>query len=215
MTDAQWMLAELIAFLAVSLVVICTPGPDTALTVRNALAGGRRCGVFTAAGVAVGQAVWTVAASVGIAGLLQASEPAFLAMKIIGAGYLLFLGVQSLRAAWLDRRHDAPARPPALRLGPARAFRQGVINNLANPKMAAFFISLLPQFVPRGAGSLPAYLLLGLLFCTLTFGWLSAYSIAVAKARSLLARPRIRRALDALTGSVLVAFGARLALEQR
>jgi len=205
---------QLLAFLGVSVVVICTPGPDTALTVRNAFAGGRGCGVWTAAGVAVGQAVWTLAASLGSAGLVQASEPAFLAMKAAGALYLLCLGAQSLRAAWLDRGHDTPAAVPSLRLTPARSLRQGIINNLANPKMAAFFLSLLPQFASPQRG-IPGVLLLGLLFCLLTFGWLTVYSVAVARARSLLTRPRVRRALDALTGGVLVAFGARLAFEQR
>ena len=90
---------QLPAFLGVSLMVIVLPGPDTALTVRNALAGGRRCGVATAAGVATGQAVWTVATSFGIAELIQASEPAFLALKLAGAAYLVALGIQSLWTA--------------------------------------------------------------------------------------------------------------------
>jgi hypothetical protein len=93
------MVAQLLAFLGVSAVVICVPGPDTALTVRNALAGGRRCGVATAAGVAAGQAVWTLATSVGVAELIRASEPAFLVMKAVGAAYLVALGLQSLWTA--------------------------------------------------------------------------------------------------------------------
>src|SRR5918994_7212190 len=93
------MLAQLLAFLGVSALVIVVPGPDTALTVRNALTGGRRCGVATAAGVATGQAVWTIATSVGIAELIQASEPAFLALKLAGAAYLIVLGLQSLWTA--------------------------------------------------------------------------------------------------------------------
>lgn len=209
------MLAQLMAFVGVAVVVICTPGPDTALTVRNAFAGGRRCGVWTAAGVAIGQAVWTLAASLGVAGLIAASEPAFLLMKAAGAAYLLFLGGQSLWAAWHDRGHAGAVRAGSLRLTPARALRQGVINDLANPKMAAFFLSLLPQFAPGGSGTFARMLLLGLVFCTLTFAWLTLYSFAVARARALLTRPRIRRTLDALTGSILVAFGARLALEHR
>jgi hypothetical protein len=110
-----------VAFLAVSALVICMPGPDTALTVRNALAAGRRGGIYTAAGVATGQLVWTIAVSVGIAGVLAASAPAFLALKLIGAAYLIYLGVQSLRAAW-NRGVDTPAgESPRLRVTPARA----------------------------------------------------------------------------------------------
>ena len=100
------MVTETLAFLGVCVLVICTPGPDTALTIRNSIVGGRRGGVLTAAGVAAGQLVWTVAASVGIAGLLQASQPAFTALKIVGAAYLAFLGVQSILAA-VRGRHDA------------------------------------------------------------------------------------------------------------
>ena len=208
------MLAQLLAFVGVSVVVICTPGPDTALTVRNAFAGGRRCGVATAAGVAVGQAVWTLATSVGIAELIQASEPAFLAMRTVGAAYLLYLGAQSLWAAWRDRPHASPDAGPSLRLTPARSLRQGMINDLANPKMAAFFLSLLPQFASPERG-VTGVLLLGLLFCLLTFAWLALYSLAVDRARTALARPRVRRTLDALAGCVLVGFGARLAVQQR
>ena len=136
------MMTGLLAFFGVSALVICTPGPDTALTVRNSIVGGRRAGVFTAAGIAAGQLVWTVAASLGIAGLLQASQPAFTALKIAGAAYLIFLGVQSILGA-IRGRHSKPERRVGLpELAPRRAMRQGFISNLANPKMAAFFSQL-------------------------------------------------------------------------
>src|ERR671936_1297560 len=94
---------ELAAFLGVSAVVIVTPGQDTALTIRNTLAGGRRGGFFTAAGVAAGQATWSVAAAAGTAALLRASEPAFLAVRLVGAAYLVFLGAQTLLGALRGR----------------------------------------------------------------------------------------------------------------
>lgn len=191
------------------------PGPDTALTVRNAVAAGRRGGVYTAAGVATGQLVWTIAVSVGIASVLAASAPAFLALKLIGAAYLIYLGVQSLRAAWSSGDGTPASGGPWLRVIPARAFRSGLISNLANPKMAAFFLSLLPQFVPSREGNIEGSLLLGAVFCLMTFAWLTGYSIAVDRARRLLSRQRIRRTLDAVTGGVLIAFGMRLALAQR
>jgi threonine/homoserine/homoserine lactone efflux protein len=209
------VLTQLAAFVAVSAVVICTPGQDTALTIRNALLGGRRSGVATAAGVAGGQAVWTVAASAGLAAVLSASQPAFLALKLAGAAYLVFLGLQSLRAACSRAPRGEAFAAPRLGLAPARALRQGLLSNLANPKMAVFFTSLLPQFAPTGGGAFAALLLLGFLFCALTFVWLAAYSFAVAKAHRILVRGPIRRALDALTGMVLVALGVRLAAAQR
>lgn len=208
---------ELTAFLGVSILVIVTPGPDTALTIRNTLVGGRGGGVSTAVGVATGQATWTLAASAGIAALLVASEPVFVAVKLVGAAYLVYLGAQALWAA-LDPAGPAPVairHDSAHALPPPVAFRQGLISNLGNPKMAVFFTGLLPQFTPGGEASFGALLLLGLVFCSLTLAWLSGYAFAVARAGDLLRRARIRRALEGLTGATLVALGLRVATEHR
>jgi len=194
------------AFLGVSAVVIVTPGQDTALTIRNTLLGGRRSGLLTAAGVSGGQAVWALATSAGVAAVLQASEPAFVAVKLAGATYLVFLGLQTLVSALRPRG----AMPKASRRG--RPLRQGLFSNLGNPKMAIFFTSLLPQFAT--GPSFGALLLLGLVFSSLTLVWLTTYSFAVAKAGDFLRRSRVRRAIDGLTGVVLVALGLRLAAEQ-
>ncbi|HLF68048.1 MAG TPA: LysE family translocator [Gaiellaceae bacterium] len=208
------MLQTLVAFVAVSAVVICTPGQDTALTIRNTLSGGRRSGVATAGGVALGQALWTVAASAGIVAVLSASEPVFRALKLAGAAYLIFLGAESLYSALARRSREDGIRRARVPSTPARALRQGLVSNLGNPKMAVFFASLLPQFAPSGGGSFAVLLSLGLVFCTMTFAWLTLYAVAVARVRRLLAGPA-RRALEALTGLVLVLFGARLATESR
>jgi threonine/homoserine/homoserine lactone efflux protein len=201
-------------FLAVSAIVIVTPGPDTALTIRNTLLGSRRSGIFTALGVVTGQAMWALATAVGVAALLAASEPAFTAVKLVGAAYLVFLGGQALLAA-LRHRPRAGLGGARRRLPAAVAFRQGVISNLSNPKMAAFFPALLPQFAPDGGASFPALLALGLVFCSLTLVWLAAYAVAVARAGDFLRRPSIRRLTEAVTGAVLVALGLRLATERR
>lgn len=207
---------ELVAFLGVSALVIVTPGQDTALTIRNALRGGRSGGFFTAVGVSVGQAVWTVVTSAGLSALLVASEPAFAAVKIAGAAYLVFLGLQALRDAVRGRQAKAPQAGRQMRpLEPRVAFRRGLLSNLGNPKMAVFFTSLLPQFVPGGGASFVALLALGLVFCSMTLVWLTAYALAVAKAGDLLRRPAIRRAIDAAVGAVLIALGLRLATERR
>ena len=208
------MLTDLAAFAAVSAVVICTPGQDTALTIRNTLLGGRRSGVTTAGGVAVGQAVWTLAASVGLVAILSASQPLFLALRLAGAAYLVHLGLQSLRAA-LTRRPEHEIAVSGAALSPQRAFRQGLVSNLANPKMVVFFTSLLPQFVSPGGRVFLTSLLLGLAFCVLTLAWLSAYALTVARARRLLERPRARRTIDAISGAVLVTLGVRVAVAAR
>ena len=211
------MIEHLPAFLALAAVVIVTPGPDTALTIRNTLAGGRRAGVATAIGVASGQALWTLATSAGLAGLLLASRPLFSALRLVGAVYLVFLGLQALRAAWRGTREDhAPADSGAItRVAPAAAFRQGVLSNLANPKMAVFFPSLLPQFSQPGEGAFAGLLTLGLLFCTMTLTWLAFYAALVARAGDVLRRRGVRRALEGAMGALLVAFGLRLATEPR
>jgi len=197
-------MAELAGFLVVAAVVICTPGPDTALTIRNALLGGRAGGLATTFGVALGQAVWTVAAAAGLVAVLRASQPAFTALRLAGAAYLVFLGLQALLAAVRRRSHEPRHAPEATR---GSSLRQGLVSNLANPKMAVFFTSLLPQF----GTAFTTLLALGLFFSLLTGLWLAAYAVAAARARRLLARERFRRAVDAVTGVVLVALGLRVA----
>ena len=204
------VVTHLAAFFGVAALVIVTPGQDTALTIRNSLLGGRVNGLCTALGVSVGQCAWAVATSAGLAALLVAFEPAFVALRLFGAAYLIVLGVQALRAAIGRRPSGMAAR--GSRVGrPAVGFRQGLVSNLGNPKMAVFFPSLLPQF----AHSFAALLTLGLVFAAMTLSWLSAYAVVVARAGDFLRRPRIRRTIDAVVGVVLVAFGVRLASEAR
>jgi len=207
---------DLAGFLGISALLIVAPGPDMVLVARNTLRGGRRGGIATGVGVTLGLLVWTVAASVGLAALLRASEPAFIGLKIVGSLYLVYLGVRSLWDA--VRRTDAEG--PRVRSGRAArgswvALREGLISNLGNPKIAVFFTSFLPQFVPGSHPSFFALLVLGLLFGALGLAWLTSYSIPVARAGDFLRRAGIRRALDGLAGAVLIALGARLALERR
>jgi threonine/homoserine/homoserine lactone efflux protein len=207
---------ELLAFVLLAVVVIVTPGPDTALTIRNTVSGGRRAGVGTAVGVSSGQAIWTLASAAGVAALLVASEPAFMALKYAGAAYLVVLGLRTLAGAF----HSRAAEPAKSRLrrspiAPRAALRQGLISDLANPKMAVFYSSLLPQFTPAHGPAFPALLALGLVFCAMTFLWLCLYATAIDRLSAFLGRTGVRRALDAVMGTALVALGGRLALERR
>ena len=209
------MTAHLWSFLVLSAILIVVPGPDMALVARNALVGGRRAGMATSAGSAAGLCVWTLAASVGLAALLRASEPAFLALRVAGAAYLLYLGA---RALWTAVRGDGGDDVERLRrreITSRVALRQGLLSNLANPKIAVFFTSFLPQFVPNPHAAFLSLLSLGLVFSAMTLAWLCGYSVAVARAGDVLRRSRIRRALEGVTGTVLVAFGLRLATERR
>lgn len=184
----------MIGFLVVAVVVIVAPGPDFALTVKNAVRGG---GVATAFGVVTGQVVWVVAAAAGVAALLAASHPAFVALRLVGAAYLVWLGVATL----LSRG----GHTGQLRVG--SPYRQGLLSNLANPKMPVFFISLLPQF----GGSFVALTAHGLVFAALTLCWLAL----VSRGAGMLLVPRVRRVVDVVTGAVLVALGLRVATERR
>jgi threonine/homoserine/homoserine lactone efflux protein len=211
------MSGHLWTFFGISLLVIATPGPDTALTIRNSLLGGRCCGIFTAFGVATGQLIWALATSTGVASLLLASAALFAAVKLLGAGYLVFLGLEALWLAFRPARAGTPASVPSRprQLAPVRAFRQGVVSNLANPKMAVFFMSLLPQFAPAGSASFTALAALGGLFSAMTLFWLAGYALAVARAGDFLRRPAIKRWLAGITGAALIALGLRLAAEER
>ena len=208
------MSVDVLPFLAISVLLIVMPGPDTAMVTKNALLGGRRWGVYCAFGVAIGLTLWTVAAALGIAALLQASEVAFFALKIAGAIYLIWIGVQMLRA-----RDPVAASTIAAHgvtpHGGGKALRQGLLSDLSNPKIAVFFTSFLPQFVHGDGPAFVALLMLGLVFALITLLWLVAYGVAVGHASGLMRRPSVRKTLDRITGVVLIAFGIRLAFERR
>jgi RhtB (resistance to homoserine/threonine) family protein len=200
----------LLPFLAISILLIVIPGPDTAMVTKNAVAGGRRSGVYAAFGVSVGLTIWTVAAALGIAALLRASEIGFDILKFAGAIYLTWVGIQMLRS------RGAVAAVPGARTGSGKkAFRQGLLSDLGNPKIAVFFTSLLPQFVHGTGSAFTPLLFLGVVFAVLTLLWLAVYALAVGHASGWLRRPGVRKTLDRVTGVVLIGFGVRLALEHR
>lgn len=205
-------MAHLLAFLGVAAVVIVTPGPDTALTVRNVLWGGRRSGLATAVGVVLGQLGWGAAAVAGLAALLRASEAAFVSLRVAGAVYLGSLGLLALRDALrADPRSARAVR--SLRGGRGRSLRQGLLSNLSNPKMGLFFLGLLPQFAGGDHPSALSMLALAATFAAMTLGWLAAYCWVVDRVGDVLRHGRARRAMDAATGTALVALGIRLATD--
>jgi threonine/homoserine/homoserine lactone efflux protein len=204
-----------LTFLGVSIVVIVAPGPDTALTIRNTLRGGRASGVSTALGVSAGQLIWAAATSLGLVAVLLASEPVFRAVRLAGAAYLIWLGAQSLRSAFRGHAPRVPADAGGRPLGSRAAFVQGIVNNLGNPKMAVFFASVLPQFTAPGQGMVSALVLLGVVFSTLTCTWLTVYAIAISTAGRLLRASRAQRAIEAVSGTALIGLGTRVAVDAR
>ena len=201
--------ATILTFTGVAALLTITPGADMALVTRSALRGGRGAAFATTLGVVTGVTAWAAASALGIAALLAASATGFTALKLVGAGYLVFLGLQAI---WGTRR-GAPAPVWAERQG--APFRQGLVTNLLNPKIAVFYSTFLPQFIVDGDPVLLKSLLLAGIHSVMGLVWLSGYAWAVTRAGDFLRRPRARRLLDRLTGSVLIALGVRLALERR
>jgi threonine/homoserine/homoserine lactone efflux protein len=202
-------------FIGIAAIVIVVPGPDTAIVTKNALLHGQRAALGTAFGVETGLAVWTVASAVGVASLVRASDTAFTALKLIGALYLVWLGIQALRAARGGGAHFDPESTRRAHLGGRGGFRQGLLSDLANPKIGAFFTGLLPQFAGPGHSVLLPFLILGGLFVLMTVVWLCAYALVAVRASEVLRRPRVKAAIDGLSGVILIGFGVRLALERR
>ncbi|GAB2710556.1 LysE family translocator [Nocardia thraciensis] len=186
------------------------PGPDFVIVTRNAMVSGRRAGVASAAGVAAGVFVWAALTGLGISGLLAASAVAYTAVKLVGAVYLLWLGVRALLAARRGGYElEVGGGHP---VGARRGFRQGLLTNLLNPKAAVFFIALLPQFLPASPSVLDT-LTLGVTATLVVLVWFVVLAVGVATLRHVFTRARVRRVIDAATGTILVALGVRVAVQ--
>ena len=202
---------RLLAFIGVSIAVVMIPGPDMALVARNVLRHGRSAGFATSLGIFAGTLGWAVAAAVGISTLLATSAVAFTALKVAGAVYLVYLGISTLRSHDVLGGGDGnPASPLAWQ----RAWLQGLLSALLNPKLGVFFLTLLPQFIGPGDPVADRTLQLAALFDAIGLVWLVAYTAMLGAVGSVLARPGPRRAIRWLTGTVLVGLGARVALER-
>ena len=204
------------AYLAVATLLIVTPGPDTALVTRNALLAGRRAASFSTLGIGVGSLIWALASMLGIAALLEESTIAFTVWKVVGAAYLGYLGLRSLIASFRRSKQSAVTPPAfgATLLGKWVAFRQGLLNNLFNPKAGAIFATALPQFI--NPGDLPLRLVLMMLaYEAVLLSWLNLYGYLVSRAGQSRFGTRVRDILQGVTGVVLIALGVRLAFEQK
>lgn len=198
--------AQVLAFCGVALVLAVTPGPDMALVMRNGLRGGRPAAFRTILGISVGLVGWALATAVGVAAVLAASTTVFTALKIAGGIYLAYLGIRTLLAL---RRGGHVPEPQKRGLG--SPFRQGLVTNLLNPKLAVFFTTLLPQFISEDDPYVVKSILLAALFVAIGLCWLVLYGFIVgAIARS----GAFRRTVEAVSGVVLLALGVRLAVDR-
>lgn len=204
------MIHALASFAIVAGLMTITPGIDTALVLRVAAARGRVAGFAAALGITSGVLVWAVAAALGVSALLAASTTAFTALKLAGAAYMIWLGGRLLSAA-VRGGAGHPERAPVTAGGAWSCYRQGLLVNLLNPKVGAFYVAVLPQFLPPDVPPAPAAAALALVHNVEGLVWFALLILAVDRMRAWLARPRVARALDGLTGAVIVGFGAVLA----
>jgi threonine/homoserine/homoserine lactone efflux protein len=212
------MTASLLAFIPVALLLTVLPGADTALVTRNALALGLRGARWTILGILTGCLIHATASALGLSAILATSARAYETVKLVGAAYLVWIGVQSIRGAGAA----APAASDAVgsatgttRWNGSHPFVQGFLTNILNPKVALFYLTFLPQFIPAGAPVLRTSLLLAMIHNVLGFAWLSLYARFVDRLRAALTRPMVKAWLERVTGGALVLLGARLAWDRR
>ena len=225
-------MSHLVAFALVALLAVMTPGPDFAIVTRASLAGGRRAGVLATLGIGTGLLVHASAAAAGLSVVIATSAAAFTVVKLIGAVYLLVLGVLALRGA-LRRRRDpdpdaaaavealaTPSTPGTPRTG-RRSFRtaraaytQGLLTNVLNPKAVLFFLSLMPQFIPAGGSVVAWTMLLTAILIAAALSWFALVAVLVVQLRGVLTRPRVARTVEGTTGAVFIGLAGRLALER-
>jgi threonine/homoserine/homoserine lactone efflux protein len=226
---------RLAAFVGVAALLTILPGADMALVTRNVLALGRRRTMLTILGIGAGCLIHATASALGISAILATSATAYNVVKTVGAAYLVWLGVQSIRgssAAWqlgssaarqlgssavvggrvAERPSSRVAERPSSR---AAAFTQGFLTNVLNPKVAIFYLTFLPQFIAPGEPVLTRSLMLASIHIVMGLIWLTAYAWFIDRLGAVLTRPAVKAWLERVTGGLLIALGARLAWERR
>ena len=205
---------QVLAFIGIAALLTITPGSDTMLVIRSVLGRGQRAGLLTVLGICCGLFIHATLSALGLSVILVRSATAFEIVKLGGAAYLIVLGAQSIRGALRGAARSAalpPRRPGRTR----RAFVEGLLNNVLNPKVAVFYLAFLPQFINPSDPVLAKSMLLASIHFVQGILWLSLIAVSMERLRRLLTHPRVQRAFEAVTGLVLVAFGVRLAFERR
>lgn len=207
------MLTDLLPFAVAAALLTLSPGPDTMLVLRNTLRGGRADGVRTTLGICSGLLVHAILSALGLSVILVRSAELFTVVKLLGAGYLVWLGLGSLRnvrrvAPSVQRDESTPTSTP-------RPYREGLLTNVLNPKVAVFYLAFLPQFVGPGDPVLARSLLLASIHNAMGLVWLTGLATGASRARQFITRRAVRAWLDGICGVVLVGLGVRLALAKR
>lgn len=205
------MLSTLLAFLGACTLIAASPGPSTMLIIQNSLRS-KRAGFLTVLGNETGVFIWGVTAALGLTALLAASQLAYDVMRIVGAAVLIVFGVKALVNARRGQGEETDHSAAAVRSG-WRAYRSGLLLNLANPKAAVFAMSFLPQFVPENAPHLATMIGLAALWAVFEIGYYGVYVWFVGRLRKVISRARVRKRLEQVSGGVLLILGIRMAVE--
>lgn len=211
--------SQVIAFAGIAALLTVTPGADTMLVIRSVMARGQRAGLMTTLGICCGLLVHGVLSGLGVSLILVRSAALFEAVKLLGAGYLIYLGAKSLwglrRGANASLVEETAAPQPTTQQRAWQSFIEGMLNNVLNPKVAIFYLAFLPQFIRPGDHVLSQSILLAGIHWIEGIVWLSLVTLLLGRIRNWLTHPRVRQSIEAVTGTVLIAFGVRLAMERR
>jgi len=211
-----FMDSRLFAFLGIAALLTIIPGADTGLVTKNAISRGRTAAFFTTFGICLGCLCHATASALGLSVVLRESARVYEWVKLVGAGYLVYIGA---RALWAARKPYLVEQSAAFRTERGRgiwfSFVEGLLTNLLNPKVAIFYLTFLPQFIAPGENVLRRSLFLACIHVLMGLIWLCSYAMLLDKMSAVLTRPSVMRKLEAFTGAVLVAFGLRLAMERR
>jgi RhtB (resistance to homoserine/threonine) family protein len=200
-------------FVVMCILLIILPGPDTAIATKNTLTVGRTGGFRTIFGTCCALLIHTLAAVVGLSAIIVKSAFLFSVFKYFGAVYLVYLGIKTLWA--LRQNKTAPTEMSAeSKYGNKSCFKQGFLTNLLNPKVAVFFLTFLPQFVDSGSNSFIPFLIMGITYTLLTAIWFLFYIYLLNQIRTFMKKPRTQMLMEGITGTILIGFGVKLALEK-
>ncbi|MFD3450230.1 LysE family translocator [Microbacteriaceae bacterium 4G12] len=199
-------------FVVTSLLLILSPGIDTALVTKNTVTFSTKGGLFTALGIASGILVHTIATGLGLSLLLMQSAKLFVIIKFIGAVYLIFLGISSFKNSNQVHVRVAKSMEASSYEVSSHLYRQGILTNVLNPKVALFFLTFLPQFTNKGQSFFPQVLLLGLIYSGLTLGWFICYISVMNLFKTWILKEAVQRIMERITGVVLIGLGLKLAM---
>jgi threonine/homoserine/homoserine lactone efflux protein len=201
----------LLAFVPIAIALIVSPGPDSIYTLTRSISDGQSAGVMAALGSSAGSIVHTTGAVLGLSAILQTSALAFTVVKVVGAAYLVYLGIQTFR-----KSEEFEISPESTSYTPTESFQSALLINVLNPKVAVFFLAFLPQFVQSGSNVTLQIFTLGVLFASLGFAYQALLAVFSARARRVISeRELVQTLLRTASGSVLIGFGVHLALEER